>query len=115
VREHIKKILQREHIKEIRGAKVETPESANHLLKILRALLNYAVDLGWIAFNPAAGVKKIRHHTDGHHTWTESEIAQFQIISRSAPSRLWHWPWDYSPGSAKAMFCAWAGSISPTT
>jgi hypothetical protein len=70
--------LQREHIKKILGAKAATPESSNHLLKILRAILDYAVDLGWIASNPAAAIKKIKTQTDGHHTWTESEIAQFQ-------------------------------------
>jgi integrase len=70
--------LQREHIKKILGAKAATPESSNHLLKILRAILFYAVDLEWIAANPAADIKKIKRRTEGHHTWTESEIAQFQ-------------------------------------
>lgn len=31
-----------------------------------------------VAANPAAGVKKFKVVTDGHHTWTPAEIAKFQ-------------------------------------
>ena len=70
--------LQRAHISEIIGAKAETPEAANHLLKVLRIMLAYAIDQGMIANNPAAGIKKYKSQGDGHHSWSESEIAQYE-------------------------------------
>jgi integrase len=70
--------LRRTHIKEIIGAKAETPEAANNLLKVLRVLLDYAVDQEMIDSNPATGVKRYRSRGDGIHTWSEEEIAQFE-------------------------------------
>jgi integrase len=70
--------LGRAHIKEIIGAKANTPEAANNLLKVLRVLLGYAVSIDMIASNPAIGVQRYRNHGDGHHTWTEAEVTRFQ-------------------------------------
>jgi integrase len=70
--------LSRRHVADIIGAKADTPEAANNLLKVLRVLLAYAVDQNMIESNPAAGVKKYRSRGEGFHTWTEAEIAQFQ-------------------------------------
>jgi integrase len=73
------KDLQRAHIRNIIGAKAETPEAANNLLKTLRVLLNYAVEIGMIASNPALRVKSYRsHNSEGYHTWTEDEIFAFE-------------------------------------
>ena len=66
------------HIKAIIGAKADTPEAANNLLKVLRVILGYAVSVGMIASNPAAGVKKYRSRGEGFHSWSEDEIAQFE-------------------------------------
>src|SRR5262245_754361 len=70
--------LERAHVKNIIGAKAATPHAANNLLKILRVLLNHAIDLGMIRSNPAIGVKPYRSQGDGFHTWTEDEIARFE-------------------------------------
>jgi integrase len=70
--------LTRAHIKDIIGAKAETPEAANSLLKVLRVILKYAVEDGMIPNNPAIGVKRYRSRGEGIHTWTEDEIARFQ-------------------------------------
>jgi integrase len=70
--------LTRAHVKDIIGAKADTPEAANNLLKVLRVILNYAVEDGMIANNPAVGVKCYRSRGEGIHTWSEDEIAQFQ-------------------------------------
>jgi integrase len=70
--------LQREHIKRLLGAMSATPESANHLLKCLRALLACAADLGWISTNLAKDIKRYSNKSDGYHTWTEEEIERFQ-------------------------------------
>jgi integrase len=69
--------LTRAVLDQIMGAKANTPMAANILMKVLRTLLDLAVGQGMIAANPAAGVKKYRSKTDGWHTWTEQEIAQF--------------------------------------
>jgi integrase len=71
--------LGRSHIKEILGAKSNTPEAANHLLKVLRGILEFAIDEKMITANPAAGIKKYKSKTDGHHSWTDEEITQFQV------------------------------------
>ena len=72
------KDLHRIHVQNIIGAKAGTPEAANNLLKVLRVVLNHAVEVGMIASNPALGVKRYRSRSEGHHAWTEAEIAQFQ-------------------------------------
>jgi integrase len=72
------KDLQRVHVDKIIGAKASTPEAANNLLKTLRGVLGYAVEIGMIASNPALGIKRYRSkNPDGHHTWSENEIRQF--------------------------------------
>src|SRR5262249_46311649 len=48
--------LGRAHVKDIIGAKSDTPQAANNLLNVLLVLLNHAVDIGMIASNPARGV-----------------------------------------------------------
>jgi integrase len=70
--------LERRKIKEIIGAKANTPEAANNLLKVLRVLLSYAVDIGMIAYNPAIGIKRYRSRGEGIHAWTEPEVARFE-------------------------------------
>jgi len=70
--------LGRMHVNHIIGAKAGTPEAANNLLKVLRVLLNHAVEIGMIATNPAIGVKRYRSHGDGIHTWNEAEVVQFE-------------------------------------
>ena len=70
--------LGRKHINSIVGAKADTPEGANHLLRALRVLLNHAVSIDMIQINPSLGVKKYKAKGDGYHTWTEGEIKQFE-------------------------------------
>jgi integrase len=70
--------LERKHVADIIGAKADTPEAANNLLKILRVMLDYAVSQDMIESNPAAKVKKYRSRGEGVHTWSEAEIAQFK-------------------------------------
>ena len=70
--------LQRAHVRDIIGAKAKTPEAANHLLKVLRIMLGYAVDMEMINSNPAIGVKKYKSQGEGHHSWSVAEVAQFE-------------------------------------
>jgi len=72
--------LHRQHMTAVIGAKADKPEAANHLLKTLRIVLNYAVDQGMLTSNPATGIKKYRSKGEGHHSWTEGEVAQFERL-----------------------------------
>jgi integrase len=70
--------LTRAHVKDIIGAKADTPESANNLLKALRVLLDYAVSIDMIASNPAVGVKRYKSRGEGFPPWSEAGVAQFE-------------------------------------
>jgi integrase len=72
------KWLERKHIRGIIGAKADTPEAANSLLKALRVLFAHAVEHEMLASNPTIGVKRFRSKGDGFHCWSESEIEQFR-------------------------------------
>jgi hypothetical protein len=55
--------LCRKHIKDIIGAKSDTPHAANNLLKMLRLLLKHAVSIDMIDAKPAIGVGKYKTST----------------------------------------------------
>ena len=70
--------LQREHVVKLMAMRSEKPESANLLRKVLRALMQHAVETGLRADDPTRDVKAIRIKSDGFHSWTDPEIAQFE-------------------------------------
>ncbi|SIR06376.1 Site-specific recombinase XerD [Rhizobium sp. RU35A] len=70
--------LRREHLKILLGNMADRPQAANRLLSLLKIMLDHALDNGWIAVNPAAGVRGFKKKTDGFHTWTETEIATYE-------------------------------------
>jgi integrase len=70
--------LQRGHIVKLMAARAEKPGSANGLHKVLRAMMQHAVETGLRSDDPTRDVKVIRAKTDGYHSWTESEIEQFE-------------------------------------
>lgn len=78
----------RKHASAILAKLSDTPEAANTLMKRLRLLLNFAVDIGMIPSNPMAGMKGYKSDGEGYHDWTEEEIAQF--IARHPPGTKAH-------------------------
>jgi integrase len=70
--------LKRVHIEQFMTDKEDTPTAANNLLKILRVMLRLAVRENMMNSNPATGVEKYKIDSDGHHTWSEDEIAQYE-------------------------------------
>lgn len=72
------RMLERKHVKAIIGGMVATPHAANNLLKALRLLLAFAVDIELIERNPALGIKGIRAETKGFVSWSEAEIAAYE-------------------------------------
>jgi integrase len=70
--------IRREHIVKLIQARANKPGSANGLRKVLRAMMQHAVDIGWRDDDPTRDVKKLRSkNEDGFHSWTETEIEQF--------------------------------------
>jgi integrase len=75
-------LMERRHVRDMVAAKATTPAAANNLLRMIRMLMRFAIEEGWRVDDPTAGVKAIKTHSDGFHTWTEDEIAAFEA----------HWP-----------------------
>jgi integrase len=71
-------LLTRQHITALLGQRASTPAAANHWLRLVKALMAYAVEEGWRQDDPARGIRRVRHQSDGYHTWTEEEIATFE-------------------------------------
>jgi integrase len=70
--------LQREHVVKMMAGRADKPESANLLRKVLRAMMQHAVETGLRADDPTRDVKAIRVKSDGFHSWTDAEITQFE-------------------------------------
>jgi integrase len=70
--------LTRAHIHGIVSAKSATPAAANNLLKTLKVMLGFAVEIGLIDSNPTIGIKKYKSHGDGIHSWSEAEVERFR-------------------------------------
>jgi integrase len=70
--------LERQHIKAILGKMADRPNAANNLLKVLRIVLDFAVEIELIERNPALGVKGFRVKAIGATSWSESDIADFE-------------------------------------
>jgi integrase len=65
-------------IRRVRDRKTDTPEAANNWLKSIRALFRWGCEEEQCSHNPAKDVPKIRVKTEGHHTWTMEEVAQWE-------------------------------------
>jgi len=70
--------IERKHIKAIIGGMSGTPQAANKLLSKLRILMALALDEGWRKDDPTQGIKGYNRKTEGHHTWSEAEIATYE-------------------------------------
>ncbi len=60
----------------MRDARADTPGAANTILRMLKLLLNFAVDDGLIKRNPAAKMKLLR--VGEWRAWTDDECAAFE-------------------------------------
>ncbi len=61
-------------------ARKETPGAADKLVKVLRAVFNWAMKQKppLLAHNPAVGIETINKKKGGFHTWKPAEIDQFR-------------------------------------
>lgn len=69
--------MEKRHVLKIMADKAETPDAANRLLRLIRALMGHAIDLGWRRDDPTVGIKKLRHRSEGFTTWEEDHINLF--------------------------------------
>ena len=86
-------LLQRKHILGFMDAKATTPAAANALLKMLRILMQFALDREMRADDPTQGVRRLRYVSDGFRQWSEDDIALFEA----------HWPSGSRPRLAMAL------------
>jgi hypothetical protein len=68
--------MRRRHIRRIRDSKSDTPGAANNVLRILKILMNFAVDDELIEASPAAKFKELP--VGDWRAWTDEECARFE-------------------------------------
>jgi integrase len=76
--------ITRRHVRIIRDAKAETPGAANNVLRIMKILLNFAVDDGLMVASPAAKMRELK--VGDWRAWTDKELATFE--KRWAPGTM---------------------------
>ncbi|GAN92846.1 integrase [Gluconobacter thailandicus F149-1 = NBRC 100600] len=77
------------HVMALRDSKAGKPEAGNGILKALRALLAFGVQVGMIEKNPAKEVGYIPASGSGFHSWTPAEIETFEAFYPiGSPARL---------------------------
>ncbi len=69
-------MLEKRHIRRMRDAKADTPESANDDVKALRQLFKWAADV-YDAQNPAKEVPYLKGKAGGWHTWAVEEVEAY--------------------------------------
>ena len=69
--------MRREHVVKLVAARSDRPQTANFLIKMLRVLMQHAVEIGLRDDDPTRAVKLLKVKSDGIHSWTEVEIEQF--------------------------------------
>jgi hypothetical protein len=92
IRQHEDKplaLLTRQHINAMLAHKVKSPAAANHWLRLVKTLMHFAQVEGMRSDDPTIGISYIKRRSSGFHTWTESEIAQFEAAHPiGTPARL---------------------------
>lgn len=69
--------LTRAKINELMANRADDPKRANRLHKRLRAIMEHAVDLGWIAVNPVRAKRPFKVKVDSHPIWPLAQIEKF--------------------------------------
>jgi len=70
--------LKRKHVVRMLDAKRDTPSAARDFLRCLRLLIRHALDISVLESDPSIGIRVVVPKSDGHHTWSEDEIATFR-------------------------------------
>jgi len=70
--------LQRHDIERMLANRIDTPEAANMLLRMLRVLIAWAIAEGMQENDPTKGLKPISTKTDGFLVWEDNHIALYR-------------------------------------
>jgi integrase len=73
-------LLQRSHVDRMVAVKAGTPATARNFLAALRVLMDHCILEGWRTDNPAHGIKLPQSKSDGFYTWSEGDIAAFEVV-----------------------------------
>lgn len=71
-------MLEPRHVKRLVDDRAAQPTAANHLLRMIRHLMAFAVAEKWRPDDPSAGVKRIPYRTKGYAPWSEDDIALYE-------------------------------------
>jgi integrase len=71
--------LQREHVVRLIAGRADKPRTANALRNALRTLMQHAVEIGMRGDDPTHAVRAVTVKGGSYHSWTEAEIAQFEL------------------------------------
>jgi integrase len=66
------------NIRKLMAEKEATPDTANRLLSLISILMKHAIREEWREDNPAFGVERVSHRSDGYVTWGEPDIAIYR-------------------------------------
>jgi integrase len=72
--------MRSEEVRRLMQAKADAPAAANNLLRMIRLLMQHAVQFGWRTDDPTRDVRPIRRKTEGFATWEEDDIARFRAF-----------------------------------
>jgi integrase len=75
----------RADVYQLRDAMAGTPVQANHMVTVLRGLIEWSIPRAWRADNPAAGVKRLEIDEDGAKPWPEEG---YRFVRDRAPEDL---------------------------
>ena len=108
-------LLQRDHVVRLIAARAATPAMRTHCAARCGALMQHAVEIGLRSDDPTRDVRAISVKSEGYHSWTEAEIAQFEQRHPVGSRARLAFALLLYLASAAPMWCVWAASISATT
>jgi integrase/recombinase XerD len=73
-------LVRKEHVVKLIDTRAESsPSEANKLLKSLRSLFKWHGRRDPKFVDPTIGVEMVKYNSEGHHSWTDEEIARFEL------------------------------------
>ena len=102
--------LRKQHVAAILGAK--KPFAARNWLTALRGLMQFAVATGLVSRDPTAAFEPAKAKAGRIHTWTETEIEQYEARHPIGSRARLAMGFCSTPASAAATSCAWGRNTS---
>jgi integrase len=71
------KAFQRKHMKTVLSKMADRQGAANNLLKRLKVLTRFAVEIGMLQIDPLLGMRGFKYEAKSFHTWTTQDVDKF--------------------------------------